>query len=93
MKKEFLEKNGTFIVEYDIKDSFYHGYAGSRKIYLYDNCLYEVVEYNNQFTYMGRNCTYLLIGDVKKYLEERNNLFWRNLGIYEDALQFLKANF
>lgn len=93
MKKEFLEKNGTFIVEYDVKDSLYHGYAGSRKIYLYDNCLYEVEEYNNQLTYMGKNFTYLLTDCVKEDLEQFNNLYWRNLGIYEDALQFLKANF
>lgn len=31
MKKEFLEKNGTFIVEYDIKDSLY-GKIISRRV-------------------------------------------------------------
>ncbi len=90
MTKDFLKKNGVLIEEYDFDDRLYHGcYGGTRWIYYYNDRLYEVTEYNNAFSYNGKNATYIICDDVRDTLKKYNSDFWRYIGVTK-GLQKLK---
>ncbi len=87
MTRDFLEKNANLIEERDNYDGGI--YLGTDYFYLYNNDLYISEYHDNRNRYTGESKTGILVDDVKKTLDEYNELYFYNIGLSEDGYKAL----
>ena len=87
MTSEYLKKNGILIEEYDLRDGGI--YLGTNSYYLYNNDLYCSEYHSNLNRYTGENRTFLIVDNVKRALDQYNDIYFFDLGLSEEGYEKL----